>query len=242
MGQIKKLVPASTRDRIAERIDGIMPEGFIRNQSANIISATGAGLVVAGSVIDAKGLRKTGAAMRCVGETADDVDGDWARRFNIASATGALVDATLDKVKVAAEVYTLWNHANSISPIESARRRRRIAFVAAKHGLNAALNVYITARGGEAASSQAGKANMWADGLFFGGATIADSTDWPRVQAVGNVISDIGFVSGAVIGTVATIGYAKQAFEVSQSPQEPISDVQQLAVDRALISGHGLGS
>lgn len=240
MGQLKKLVPAGTRDKIAEKIEGIMPEGFIRNQSANAISAIGAGLVVAGSVVDARGYRKLGATMRCVGETADDVDGDWARRFNIASATGALVDATLDKVKVAAEVYTLWNHANSLDAPDGSKRRRRIAFVAGKHGLNAALNVYITARGGEAASSQAGKANMWADGLFFGGATIADSSDSPRVQAVGNVISDIGFVSGVVIGTVATLGYARQAIEVGRNPQEPISEIEQLTKDRAAISGHAV--
>lgn len=217
MGQIKKLIPKRQRDVIAGRINKMMPEGFIRNQSANIISAVGAGLVLAGSAADVRGYRKLGTALRTVGETADDVDGDWARRFNIASASGALVDAVLDKVKVAAEVYTLWQHSTDMEPAQAASRKRRIAFVAGKHGLNAALNTYITARGEEAESSFAGKTNMWADGLFFGGAAIADTAESPRIRTAANVISDIGFISGVVIGGIATTGYAKQALSVGNN-------------------------
>src|SRR5690606_515354 len=130
MGQIKKLVPRQYRDKIAGRIDRVLPEGFIRNQSANMISAAGAGLVLAGTAADIRGHRKLGTALRTVGETADDIDGDWARRFNIASASGTLVDAVLDKVKVAAEVYTLWQHSTDMEPAQAASRKRRIAFVA----------------------------------------------------------------------------------------------------------------
>ena len=47
MGQLKRLIPKNTRHVIAEKIDDKLPEGRLRQQSANLISAAGAGMVFA---------------------------------------------------------------------------------------------------------------------------------------------------------------------------------------------------
>lgn len=198
-------------------INDVLPDGLLRQQSANIISLAGATFVIAGAAADTNGYRRVGTTLRCVGEAADDIDGDWARRFGVANKTGALVDATLDKVKIAAEVWTLWRHTETMPPDEASTRKRRVAFVASKHAINAALNSYIALRGEDADSSFAGKANMWADGIFFGGAAVADTAQSPRIKAAGNLISDIGFVSGMVTGAAAIAGYSRRALGAGQS-------------------------
>ena len=230
MGVIKRAIPKRVKNRVLSWADEKMPEdSFIRKNSANAISAAGAGLVWLGTAADRAGYRKTGFVMRATGNAADDVDGDWSRHFKLDGKTGALVDASLDKLKAMAEVYTLWKHTESMTPEEAARRKVMLGFVIGKHSLNAALNTFIQLRGGEAASSKAGKINMWMDGIYFGSEAVRDTTDSEMWLATSRVVSAAAFTGGVIFGGASTIGYARQAWDVALNP--PVSTPEPVPVE-----------
>lgn len=214
MGQIKKIVPKQTRDKIVDVFEQGLPEGSLRRDHfANAISVSGAVLVASGAVLDAKGYKKSGMVLRGIGEAADDVDGDSARRLETAGRPGALVDATLDKIKVAIEVGVLWGHARNMTEIEATSRKKRLAFIATKHAVNATLNMYVASKGIEKGTSPAGSANMWADGLAIGLWGISDASESPRVKTVADTLGNVAFAAGVVTGAVSAFGYAEQALQ-----------------------------
>lgn len=220
MGQIKKLVPQETRRRIVDSVDRRLPEGsFARRHFADAITLAGVGLVGAGVAVDMMGHRKTGAVLRMAGNALDDVDGDWARALHIDSEGGALHDSTGDKIKVLAEAALLAWHTINMPPEESARRKVRIGIVAAKHVVNAGLNIALTATGGEAHSSEPGKANMWADGVTTAAMSLQDAfsqadDSMPFVRRV----EDVSFAAGVMTGVVSAVGYGKQLYDHLTSP------------------------
>jgi len=213
MGQLKKLVPKSRRDQIFNYVDEKLPEnGFVRDHFADGISVLGTVFVGVGAVMDAKGFKKTGLAVRSMGHAADDLDGDTARRLGTAGRKGALVDATLDKFKVLTEIGVMWKHTKSDMDQDSkAKKQWMLAFIAAKHVTNSALNVYIESTGKYTESSKAGKTNMWADGLTFAAWGVADTTENQTTRLIANGIADVSFVAGAVLGVVSAKGYLEQA-------------------------------
>lgn len=221
MGQIKKLMPKSHRDRIFNFVDKRLPEeSFARENFANGISIGGTVMVAAGTVLDFAGHRKTGAALRAVGETGDDFDGDAARRLGTAGRGGALLDAVVDKLKVGMELAVLWKHSTEAAYDSSQTDRRgRLAVIAGKHVSYAALNSYIEFKGGEGKSLEPGKINAYVDTLTAASWGIADAAESEPVRAAFNTIGNIGFVAGLGTGAHAFITYAKEAMEVRN--QEP---------------------
>lgn len=220
MGQLKKLVPKTTRNKIVEKFEEVLPENSLRRKHfANIISVGGAGLVAAGAALDTKGYRRSGMLLRGFGETADDFDGDTARRLGTAGKSGAVVDSVLDKIKVAIEVGVLWSNAANLDNTQAGSRKRRLSFIAGKHLTNAALNTYIEARGADAHSSQMGQVNMWMDGLAIGFWGIADVCDSPSTKTAVNSLGNVAFGAGIMTGVVSNYGYANQAMSInSQHP------------------------
>jgi phosphatidylglycerophosphate synthase len=218
MGQLKKILPKKHRDTIFDVVDSrLSQDGIIRKQLANGISAAGAVLVASGAAIDKAGYRKTGMALRGVGQTADDIDGDVSRRLGTNGKTGALVDATFDKVKVAIEVATLWKNSTADSELHEGHRKAKLAVISGKHIVNAALNTYIEASGAESATSEAGKVNMWMDGLTIGFWGISDVVESSTAKHTMNTLGNAAFAGGLITGALAMYGYANQAFELSST-------------------------
>ncbi len=206
MGIIKHTIPRSTREQFVTAVNQRLPEGLLRRQSANLISAAGAGLVYAGSEVDGK----TGLALRILGETFDDIDGDWARAFGVVSESGALIDPFLDKGKVFLEVRTLWRHTTDMEPGEQILRRMALGIIGGKHLVNAGLNTTAQLMGLEPHSSMAGQANLWVDGIAIGAFGVADVIEDPELQ---RNVANVGYVAtavGVITGGVAIAGYARQ--------------------------------
>jgi len=178
---------------------------LVRDNFANAISVGGFLLVAAGAKIGGK----AGLALRAVGETADDLDGDTARALGTDDKGGAIIDAVLDKFKVAIEIKKLWEDATKLEGSEQLKRRLALGFIAGKHATNATLNVTAQARGLEPHSSFAGRANLWVDGVAiaaFGLSDVVDNKD------VGKTIANVGYAMtavGAVTGAIAAYGYTK---------------------------------
>lgn len=215
MGLLKNSVPQPARREVARFVNEALPEGFIRNNFANGITVGGLALVVTGSMIDGK----LGLALRAGGEVADDFDGDFARLLGIDDEFGALLDASLDKLKVAAEVWTLWKHTRDFEPEEQRKRRIALGIIAGKHATNMTLNVTAKFMGLDPHSSAAGQANLWVDGTALAAFGISDVTEDPvkkeRTAQIGYAATAVGVITGGV----AIAGYAGQFFTGHESAE-----------------------
>ena len=206
MGILKHAVPKSAREQFVEAVNARLPDGLLRRQSANLISIAGAGLVYVGSELDGK----AGLGLRILGQTFDDIDGDWARAFGVVSDSGALIDPFLDKGKMLLELRTLWRHTADFEPGEQLLRRMALGIIGGKHLVNAGLNTTAQLMGLEPHSSMAGRANLWVDGVAIGAFGVADVTEDPELQ---RNIANVGYAAtaiGMITGGVAIAGYTRQ--------------------------------
>lgn len=130
---------------------------------ANALSTAGLALTLVGSAnID----KVSGVAMIGAGRVLDLADGYVARRTHT-SEFGGVVDATFDKLAVAAFTVQAWRHDTAPQAI--------IAGIVMFNVVNAVANVYTDRKGHEAKSSKAGKYGMFGQNMTLGAFTMASA-------------------------------------------------------------------
>lgn len=165
---------------------------------ANAISAVGLGLTFLGAAnVDSL----SGVVMIGAGRTLDLLDGYVARRTH-ASGLGALVDATFDKVGMAAILIQSYRHEAAPEAV--------LAVVAAYNVVNAIANVYSDRKGGEAKTSKSGKYGMFGQNVAIGSFALANALGGHTGLEVAGSAAFIGSLPSA---TKASYGYTKQALK-----------------------------
>lgn len=206
MGALKHLIPQAIRGEIVDFVDQTLDDGLLKDNLANLTTVGGAILVAVGSHVDGK----SGLVLRAAGQAFDDVDGDMARALSIDSKFGAFLDPILDKVKMLIELRTLWKHTVDFEPELQRQRRIALGIIAGKHATNMGLNVTAQLMGLQAHSSNAGRVNLWFDGIAvaaYGASDVSENADLREGLAkVGNIATAVGVVSGGI----AIAGYAGQ--------------------------------
>jgi hypothetical protein len=208
MPVLKHAIPKSGRTAAVDFVNNNFPDGFVREHIADSETILGLALVAYGAKLD-KTNRKAGLALRVVGQVLDDIDGDTARALGISSEFGAKLDQVADKLKMLMEIKTLWGHTNEFSDQEQVKRRRALGFIAAKHTINAGLNVASFFAHLEPHSSMAGKVNLWVDGIAVTAFGLSDAIDTPEIS---QKVADLGYLAtgiGIPTGIVTAGGYAR---------------------------------
>lgn len=170
----------------------------------NAMSATGFGMVAAGSAIenDSKALALTAA-----GRSLDLIDGAVARKLNQESDFGAGVDAILDKLGMAAMVAGGVYHKRI--PKWSA------GVVIAHNSLNATASVLHEINSQETARpSKLGKIGLFAENIglmSYMASSALESRGSNRLSKSLKIAGHVLTISGAALGTAAGVQYIKRA-------------------------------
>lgn len=169
---------------------------------ANALSTAGLLLTVVGSAnID----KVSGVAMVGVGRALDLADGYVARRTH-ASEFGAAVDATFDKLAVAAIAVQAWRHDAAPDAV--------LAAVVTFNIINAVSNVYADRKGFEAKTSIDGKLGMFGQNVAVGAFALANALgDNVGVEAAGW----FAFAASAPSSVKASIGYSRHALKIKRA-------------------------
>lgn len=223
MGQLRRIIPASVKERLVDAVDNRFPEGTVRNNIANGITVAGGALTVCGFLLDRAGYRKTGTIVGALGLIADDIDGDTAKALGTNSKAGALLDAGVDKAKALAEILKQASHIRSSEINTPVNRPLRVGVVAVKHTANAAINIYSKSRGGNPESNGFGKASMWTDGVMLVAQSTQDTWQGRNMKRVAGAIESVAFCGSVVLGTLSTAAYAAEAF--TTKPAKPNTDI-----------------
>lgn len=172
----------------------------------NAISAAGFGMVITGSL---RADATEALTYTTVGRALDLVDGLTARALNQGSDFGAKVDATLDKLGMAAIVSGGVYHARIPKPAA--------AVVIAHNALNAAASITHEVRhpNEPARPSKAGKVGLFIEnvGVLSYLASEAIESQWPHsrtarsLKLAGHALT----ICGSGLGLIAGIGYVKRA-------------------------------
>lgn len=141
---------------------------------------------------------RAGKAEVMVGRAGDVVDGIVARKLDMSSDAGAIMDATCDKLGMLAIAISSWHHSVVPKPI--------LVAMAAKHTVNAAATLYNGLRDQDKAAIRppvSGKFGMAADNIAIGAFLLANelpaNSRGERIaQAMGYVSATVGLVFGAV--------------------------------------------
>lgn len=170
---------------------------------ANAISAVGFGLTVLGTAhVD----RLSGVAMIGVGRTLDLVDGYVARRTHT-SEFGAVVDATFDKLGMAAILIQGYRHEVAPDAV--------LGLIAAFNVVNAVANVYTDRKGAEAKTSKSGKYGMFGQNVAIGGFALANALGG---NAALELVGTAAFVGSLPSATKASYDYTKHALKARRTP------------------------
>ena len=130
------------------------------------------------------------------GRFIDVFDGKIARATHV-SPLGALVDATCDKIGMAALLPAAW--FAGIAPYWL------LIYIAAQNVLNIALSAMVAARGGNPAASKSGKYAMFIQNISVGFYALGNTLDIKAFTVIGLVVGIASFY----FAYQATYGYAK---------------------------------
>jgi phosphatidylglycerophosphate synthase len=167
------------------------------------------GVAFAGAMYGIKNLDSwKGIIVTAASFLADMTDGPLARALKVDSPVGEAVDATGDKIKLAAALYQIWKLDLAPKPL--------LVAIAAQNGINAALTA-----GDRAINSQPvihpsyfGKRAILLEQLGLGlhviGSEVAKKHE--RRAAIIKKVGTLTSVTGLGLGAAATAGYAKNLF------------------------------
>lgn len=145
-----------------------------------------------------------------LGRVGDLADGYVARRFDMSSDAGAIVDATCDKVGMAMIGAAAWEHAIVPKPV--------IATILARNVFNSAITLYNGLNDPCKRSirpPKSGKYAMAADNIAFGAFMLADELE--QGSANYRVARNVGYVAtvaGLTFGLVAAKHYVQNDFDI----------------------------
>lgn len=178
----------------------------------NAVSVAGLGIVVWGLMDIAGGMTIQGIIKISIGRTFDLIDGWVAHKTATKSSLGEATDATVDKLSLAIGLPVLILH--SIIPI----------FAGAVIGLQNIVNVLLAfIAKGKARNlhpSRLGKIAtiiQWATLILYGMSTVFAQLDDSVLAGALSVMAHLGVGLFLFIGTMATMGYAKDTFKRSSS-------------------------
>jgi phosphatidylglycerophosphate synthase len=138
---------------VAEATNGVVTP-------ANVVSLTGLALVCDGSRRIIKGQTKSGIVEIGIGRALDLIDGVVADKTGTKSPLGAAVDATFDKLGMAAGLAALYAKELAPRPVIVAHAMQNVA--------NTAITATATKKGTPTYASKEGKLAMSAQGLGLG--------------------------------------------------------------------------
>ena len=187
------------QQRLAERTHGVV-------RLPNLMTATGVGLTILSAryASQNKPVAATAAAVAGFGM---DMEGSVARRFDVTDPVmGAKTDQVADIIKATIVGSTLLSRG--VMP----RSAAALTYGPKLAGVSA--GVVAKTAGRDLASSKLGKtAEVCRDAvpIAFLGAAIGEKLDKPRFAKTGRVAAWLAVGAAATVGTIAAVGYAREA-------------------------------
>ncbi|MDB5186368.1 MAG: hypothetical protein JWL85_891 [Candidatus Saccharibacteria bacterium] len=181
--------------RLAARTNGIVTPG-------NVISALGFVLVLVGLVDIFNDQIFRGVALIVIGRILDVVDGILADKTGTKSPLGEAVDASIDKIEIAAAIPVL--------VVKSVLMPWQAVLIALQHIGNAIFTGIAKLRKAEIHPSTSGKhftAAQWVAIAFYGLAEVLPQ----GISQVSFLLGAIAFTVSVLLGAKALYGYAKDA-------------------------------
>ncbi len=186
--------------RLASRTNGILTP-------ANFITAAGTLMVGSGLNDIAHGRKGKGLLKMGIGRLADIADGAVAHKTGTKSPLGEFLDASLDKLNMAAAVPVLM--FKEVVPADVG------ITIGLQNLANAAFSAHALRSGNRLKASEQGKLStsaQWGVLTAYGASSLAGEHGRDRLAVLAEVPAKSAFIVAAALGVAATIDYAEQAF------------------------------
>ncbi len=154
-----------------------------------------------------------GKAEVIVGRLGDVVDGAVARKLDMSSDAGAMLDVLCDKLGMAAIGVGAWRHDIVPKPI--------LLAMAARHGISAAATLYAGLHDEKKRAIRpplSGKLGMAADTAALSAFMLASElAPDSRRRRIATGVGHVAAAAGLIFGTVATVHYIKGEFATDET-------------------------